>query len=608
MTATLTAPAAAAVPQPRSRVGHRPLVWLLLAGTAVLYLWNLTASGWGNSYYAAATQAGTQSWTALLFGSLDAGGAITVDKPPASLWLSGLFARVFGFSSWSVLAPQALCGVASVALLYLAVKRVAGPAAGLLAGTALALTPVAALMFRYNNTDALLTLLLVAGGYAVTRAVEKASWRWLVLAGAFVGLGFLTKMGQAFLVLPAFGLAYLIAAPTGLGRRIAHLVYALVATIVSAGWLLALVAVWPAESRPYIAGSAGDSLWELALGYNGLGRIFGADGPGGGGGGGGGNAANIGFGGEAGLGRMFGSSFGVEVSWLLPAALIALCAGLWFTRRAPRTDPTRAALVLWGGWLVATALVFSLMSGITHPYYAVALAPAIAALLGIGGVQLWRGRDFRSARYIMAALVAVTAVWSFVLLDRDASWLPWLRWTTLVAGVVVATVLAVGARPSRSVGALAVAVMLAGSTAFAVATAVEAHTGAVPLSGPLGDSTGDMRMGPEDISADSELAKLLAATDTTWAAATTGGTTAANLELASGRPVVAIGGWSGGDPSPTLAEFKAYVESGQISYYLSGMGGGPRGSSEIADWVAANYPERSVGGQTVYDLSQATVG
>ncbi len=598
MTATLDRPAVAAAPVPRPATNrNRPLVGLLLAGTAALYLWNLTASGWANSFYAAATQAATQSWQAWLFGSLDAGNVITVDKPPASLWLSGLFGRVFGFSSWSVLAPQALCGVAAVGLLYLAVKRVAGPGAGLVAGAVLALTPVAALMFRYNHPDALLVLLLVAGAYAVTRAVEKASWRWLALAGVFVGLGFLTKMMQAFLVLPAFALAYLLAAPTTLGRRVAHVLGAGVAVVASAGWYVALVALWPAGSRPYIAGSANDSVLELALGYNGLGRVFGGDGNLSGGG-----MGNTGFGGESGLGRMFGAAFGTEVSWLLPAALIALGAGLWFTRRQPRTDRTRAALLLWGGWLLVTGLVFSLMSGIVHPYYAVALAPAIAALAGIGGVQLWRGRANRPAAVAMAAMVAVTAVWSAILLQRTDSWLPWLRWLVLAAGLLAATALVVGGgRPGRSVAALSLVVALAGTGAYSVANAAQTHAGSIPLSGPV--ASADMGGMRGDGGSNAALAALLADTDTTWAAATTGATSAADLELASGRPVIAIGGWSGGDPAPTLAEFQSYVESGRLAYYVTGGGmGGPGGDSAIAQWVAANYDSTTVGGQTVYDL------
>jgi 4-amino-4-deoxy-L-arabinose transferase-like glycosyltransferase len=585
---TVTAPAA-----PARRQRPWGLV-LLLAGTAVLYLWNLTATGWGNSYYAAAIQAGSQSWQALLFGSLDAGNVITVDKPPAAMWLPGLFARVFGFSSWTVLVPQALMGVAAVWLLYAAVRRTSGATAGLLAGAGLALTPVAALMFRYDQPDALLTLLLVAGAYCTVRAVEKASPRWLVLAGATVGFAFLTKMLQGFLTLPALALAYLVAAPVSLGRRVAHLALGLVAVVVSTGWYIALVALWPAGSRPYIAGSTDDSVLELALGYNGLGRIFGGDGnPGGGGGMGGGN---VGFGGASGLGRMFGDAFGVEVSWLLPAALIGLVAGLWFTRRAPRTDRTRAALLLWGGWTIVTAAVFSLMSGIVHPYYSVALAPGVVAVAAIAGRELWRGREHPPARYVLAGMVAVTGVWTYILLARSPEWLPWLRWVVVVAAVAVATALAVGVL-ARVLGVAAVVTALLGTGAFTVATAATAHSGSIPLSGPVADGQ------PTGMDTSSELATLLSDTDTTWAAATTGGTRAADLELASGRPVIAIGGWSGGDPAPTLAEFQRYVADGRIAYYVNGGGmGGPGGDGDIAQWVADNYTSTAVGDSTVYDL------
>jgi 4-amino-4-deoxy-L-arabinose transferase-like glycosyltransferase len=232
----------------------RPGLLALLAATAILYSWNLAASGYANSFYAAAVQAGSQSWKAWFFGSLDSGNSITVDKPPASLWVMGLSARIFGFNSWSLLLPQAVEGVAAVGLLYGTVRRVSGHGAGLFAGAALALTPAAVLMFRFDNPDALLTLLLVAGAYAVTRALEHASVKWLILAGSAVGFAFLTKMLQGFLVLPAFALVYLIAAPTSLRRRIAHTLLAGAAVVVSAGWWVAAVAAWPASSRPYIGG------------------------------------------------------------------------------------------------------------------------------------------------------------------------------------------------------------------------------------------------------------------------------------------------------------------------------------------------------------------
>jgi 4-amino-4-deoxy-L-arabinose transferase-like glycosyltransferase len=596
------APAAAA-PEPRRQ---RPWVLLLLAGTAVLYLWNLTATGWANSYYAAATQAASQSWKALLFGSVDAGNVITVDKPPASLWLSGLFARIFGFSSWTVLAPQALCGVASVWLLYAAVRRTSGQVAGLLAGTALALTPVATLMFRFNLPDPLLVLLLIAAAYATIRAVEKASLRWLLLAGTAIGFAFLTKMMQGFLTLPALALVYLVAAPTTMWRRIAHVAAAGAAVVVSAGWYVALVALWPAGSRPYIAGSTDNSILELALGYNGLGRIFGGDGnPGGGGMGGGGMGGNTGFGGASGLGRMFGAAFGTEISWLLPTALVGLVAGLWFTRRAPRTDRTRVALLLWGGWLVVTALVFSFMSGIIHPYYSVALAPGIAGVVAISARELWRGRAHPPVRYVLAGMVAVTGVWTFILLDRWSDWQPWLRWVVIVAAVAVATAIAVGVK-ARVLAVAGIVTALLGTGAFSVATAAVAHSGSIPTSGPTSEGFGGMAGPMGGGSTSSELVSLLRSSDTQWAAATGGAQSAADLELASGKSVIGIGGFSGSDPAPTLAEFKQYVAEGKIAYYVSGGGmgggGGRGGDSDIAQWVADNYQSQTVGNMTVYDL------
>ncbi|MCP3805502.1 glycosyltransferase family 39 protein [Allokutzneria sp. A3M-2-11 16] len=583
---------------------QRLALFALLLGTALLYLWDLGSSGYANTYYSAAVQAATQSWKAWLFGSLDAGNVVTVDKPPAALWLMGLSARLFGFSSWSMLVPQALAGVASVALLHATVRRWFGSGAGLLAGAVLALTPVAAIMFRFNNPDALLVLLLVAAGYCLTRALENGSTRWLLLCGTAIGFGFLTKMLQAFLVLPAFGLVYLIAAPTGLGRRVAQLFGALGAVIVSAGWYIALVELWPAADRPYIGGSTTNSALELALGYNGLSRIFGGGGPSGGGGGGervmtgGGGSGNLGFGGEAGITRLFGDSMGAEISWLLPAALIGLVAGLWFTRRAPRTDRTRAALILWGGWLVVSGLVFSFMSGIVHPYYTVALAPAIGALVAISGRQLWLGRKNTSARAVLALMIVSTGVWGAILLSRNGSWYTYLGWAAFGLSVVAATGVLVGV---HRLSALLLAITLIGgvssTAAYAAVTASVPHTGSIPMSGPRKQEGRE----PET---NAKLVELLKATTTKWAAASGGAQGAGGLQLASGRPVIAIGGFSGRDPAPTLEEFKSFVAQGQIGYYISGgMGMGPGGSSEIATWVQENFAPVSHGDHTVYKLT-----
>ena len=638
----------------------RPALWALLVAAAVLYLVDLTASGYANEFYSAAVKSGTESWKAWLFGSLDSSNAITVDKPPASLWIMGLSGRIFGFSSFSLLLPQALMGVGSVAVTYAAVKRWSGHAAGLIAGGLLLLTPVAALMFRFDNPDALLVLLMALGAYCVIRAIETprgaTALRWLLLAGAAIGFAFLTKMLQGLLVLPAFGLAYLLAAPRGLWTRVWHLLGAAGAVIVSAGWFVALVALWPADSRPYIGGSTNNSLWELAMGYNGLGRIFGSEGNGGGGGMGGAN-----FGGTAGLGRMFNSAFGTEISWLLPAGLIGLAAGLWYTRRYPRTDRVRASLIIFGGSTIVTALVFSFMSGTIHPYYAIALAPFLAGTVAVAGRELWRGRENPTVRALLAAMIAATGIWSFVLLGRDTSFLPWLRWVVVVGAVGGAVLLGLGGGRLKKLAVIGLLVgsitALSGTAAWTVATAATAHTGSTPTAGPAsaasgmggmggmaamggtpptgatgtpptgatgttpGGTTGTTRDGMGGFgggasTTNAELVALLEATDTRWAAASVGSQSAAGYVLATDKAVMAIGGFTGSDPSPTLAEFQQYVANGEIGYFIAGggMGGGGMGGgtsstgSEITAWVEANFTATTVGSTTVYDLTTAATG
>ena len=375
---------------------YRPAFLVMLAAVAVLYLWDLSASGYANSFYAAAVQAGTENWKAWFFGSLDSSNFITVDKPPASLWVMGLSGRIFGFNSWSMLVPQALEGVAAAGLLCAAVRRAvrrnaggrAGAAAGLIAGAAMALTPAAVLIFRFNNPDAFMVLLVVVAAYCVTRALEHGRTWWLVGAGVAFGFGFLTKSGEAVLNVPAFGLAYLVAAPVSLWRRVLQLLAAALAIVVSAGWWIAAVLLTPAADRPYIGGSTDNNPLELAFGYNGFGRLFGGDGNMAGGGG----AAGSSFGGTAGVQRLFSGEFGLEISWLLPAAVVLLAGAVWVTWRGPRTDSARASLIIFGGWLLSTGITFAYMQGTIHPYYTVALAPAIGALVGIGSVLLWRHR------------------------------------------------------------------------------------------------------------------------------------------------------------------------------------------------------------------------
>jgi 4-amino-4-deoxy-L-arabinose transferase-like glycosyltransferase len=443
---------------------HRRLraasVIALLTGTGLLYLWDLGSSGWANSFYAAAVQAGANDWTAFFFGSLDPQNSITVDKPPASLWPMALAARIVGFNSWSLLVPQALMGIAAVGLLYAAVRRVSGHGAGLLAGTLLALTPVAALMFRFDNPDALLTLLLVLAAYLLVRGLEDGRTRWIAAVGLVLGFAFLTKSLQAFLVLPGLALAWLWAAPGRPWRRVWQLLVGGAGIVVGSGWWLLAVALWPVDARPYIGGSGDNTPLGLAFGYNGLGRIVGGEGGGPGGGGrpgaafgggmpdaaglpggaagavpgggmppgGPGGGMGAAFGGRAGFLRMFGDSFGTQVSWLLPAALLLFVTALVLRGRAARTDAVRGSLIVWGGWTLVTVLVLSFMEGIVHPYYAVALAPGIAALVAVGARELLRYRDRRWVRGVLAVASAGTAVWAFVLLGGSPQFLPWLRW------------------------------------------------------------------------------------------------------------------------------------------------------------------------------------
>lgn len=622
MTLTIdAAPESAAAVTPPNPRWARPGLWALLVGTAVLYVWGLGSSGWANSYYAAAAQAGTQDWKAWLFGSLDAGNAITVDKPPAAMWVMALSGRLFGFNSFTMLLPQALMGVAAVAVLYSAVKRVSGPGAGLVAGAVLALTPVSALMFRYNNPDALLVLLLVVAAYCTVRAIENGSTRWMALTGCAVGFAFLTKMLQAFLPVPALALAFLIAAPMGLWKRLGALAVAGATMVLSAGWYIALVSLWPADSRPYIAGSTDNSLLQLALGYNGLERITGGEG-GGPGGHGGPPGGNLFFGGDPGISRMFGPSFGAEASWLLPAALIGMVAVAWLTWGCARTDRLRGSLVLWGGWLVVTAAVFSFMDGTVHPYYTVALAPAIAAMVGIATAELWRRRNSRGWRWVLALTLAATGAWAFALLGRTPDWLPALRWAILVGAVLIALVLAFGlprlGKATAAVAAAAVLFGLAGSTAFAVYNATQTHSGPGTMSGPAkvdmfgGQGGPGGPGGPFGDRDNAAVESLVKEADARWAAAGIGSMQVSDLELKTGKSLMAIGGFTGSDPSPTLEQFQQYVADGQVRYFLPNDRRGPGGppghdsgsAADITTWVERNFTKLDVGGSTVYDLSQ----
>jgi 4-amino-4-deoxy-L-arabinose transferase-like glycosyltransferase len=652
----------------------RPALVGLLICTAALYLWDLSASGWANTFYSAAVQAGAKSWKAFFFGSFDSSSFITVDKPPGSLWVMELSARIFGVNSWSVLVPQALEGVATVGVLYATVRRSFKPSAALLAGAAMALTPVAALMFRFNNPDALLTLLLAGAVYAAVRSLERGRTGWLVAAAVLVGGGFLTKSLQAFVILPVLAGVYFLAAPVSWRRRLWQIALATVALAVSSGWWVAVVELIPAAHRPYIGGSQNNSVLNLIFGYNGLGRITGNET---GSVGGAGNAA--GRWGATGWNRLFLSDMGGQISWLIPAALVLLVACLWLTRRAPRTDRTRAAFLIWGGWLLFTGAVFSFAAGIIHAYYTVALAPAIAALVGMGAVTLWEHRGRWLYRASLAAAIVAATAWSFVLLGRSAGWYPWLRWTELAVGLLAAAGIValprVRGRLALLLCGVAIAASLAGTAAFTLYTAATPHTGSIPTAGPAtsgggfgggrgvaggfpgggggggqapggfgpgngtaqgaspaqggalpaqggapnGAQAGDGGAGRAGGAAGGLLtgstpgtkltALLKAGADKyTWVAAAVGANSAAGYQLASDEAVMAIGGFNGTDPWPTLAAFQNLVKAGSVHYFIGGGSGGGAGgasgsSSTIGSWVQQHYTAQTVDGISIYDLT-----
>ena len=641
----------------------RPAFWGLLVATAILYMWGLGASGWANDFYSAAAQAGSQSWKALFFGASDAANSITVDKPPLSLWAMALSVRIFGLSSWSILIPQALMGVASVGVLYATVRRWFGAPAGLLAGAVLALTPVATLMFRFNNPDALLVLLLVVAAYALVRALETGSVRWMVGVGTAIGFGFLTKMLQALIVVPGFAIVYLIAAPVVLSARVRHVLAAGLAMVLSAGWWVAIVELTPASMRPYVGGSQNNSVLELIFGYNGFGRLTGNE------------TGSVGGGGPGGAmwgtpswHRMFDASWAGQIAWLIPAALVGFVVLMVMRRGAPRTDRIRAGAMVWGGWLVVTQIVFSFGKGIIHEYYAVALAPAIAALVGMAGVQLWNARRAIAARVVMAGTVFGSALYARSILDNAADWHPALQSGVVMLGLVAAGLLLAGDSWHRTpviAGTAALAALLLAPAAYSLQTASVPHTGAIPTAGPRSVGFGPGGMGgPRGAGmqgrfappggmptgqltppagqfggpgggggaggllsgsrpSDEVVAALRDKADAyTWAAATVGANQAAGYQLATELPVMAIGGFNGSDPAPTLAEFKALVQAGKIHWFIGGGGqmswsvggdgggfgnqmGGSQAASQIAEWVSSTFTATTVGNVTMYDLSAA---
>jgi 4-amino-4-deoxy-L-arabinose transferase-like glycosyltransferase len=615
----------------------RPALWAILVLATALYAWNMSSVS-GNTFYNAAVYSGTKSWKAFFFGALDAGSFITVDKPPFALWVMGLSARVLGYGTWQLMLPMVALGTGSVALLYRMVKRDFGAVAATIAALALTLTPITVAITRDTNPDPVLVFLMLLGAAALMKAVRTGRLLPLVWSGVAIGFAFNTKMMQAYVVLPVFFLVYLWAARLGLGRRIRNLAVGTVALVVSSAWWMVVVDLIPASSRPYIGGSTDNTVWDLVIGYNGFGRIFGASSSVGSQG----NGAS--FGGEAGLYRMFNSIVGGQISWLIPFALVALVGGLVLRGRAPRTDAKRAALLLWGGWFVLHYLTFALAEGTFHPYYVTAMAPGIAALAGIGGVMLYRAfREGAAAKWawVLPAAVAGSTVWAVVLLQRVSGSGTAYTVAEVVAGVAGAVAVIglllgrfTGRQRLTGIAALAAVVaLLAGPAAYSASAATSSTNGTNPTAGPstggmgggqrpsgsggpgggTGTSTsGSAPTGPSsssssgqstDQSASGRTAGGMGGTQVssamisylkkhqdgaTWLVAVATDQTASSVILESGEPVISMGGWSGSDNAMTLAELKSLVKSGKLHYIVVSDSGQGSSNSEISTWVKKN--------------------
>ena len=593
----------------------------LVSAAAVMYFWQLDSNGWGNGYYAAAAQAGATDWEAFFFGSSDGGNGITVDKLPASIWLSSLSVRLFGLSSWSLLGPQALLGVGTVALTYLTVRRQFRHTSAMIAGAVLLLTPAAAVMFRYNNPDALLTFLLTLATYLMIRASEDGRWRWILGTGAVIGAAFLTKSAQALLLLPALAGVYLYSGPGQIKRRFLQLVAGLAAVAATAGWWIVIAEATPPEARPYAGGSFTNSFVEVLLRQNGLGRILGSSG----GGTQGQEAA------PPGLFRLIQySSFGSQGAWLVPAAGLLLVASLILLRSQPRSDARRTTLLFSGGWILSYWTTFSFMGGVIHPYYLVAIAPPIGMLIGATWEILRPAQRWLPYRLVLASAVLACGVVAFGYLTNSSALGPVLALAVL-AFCLVGCELAVFRLRNRRVRRVSLFFLAAtcglGPLLFSASAIATAHTGVSPAASMVGSDTildsPDPSLWPDGNSqgirgsalgypADAQVVAFLRQADnpaSRWAAASPGALNAAQYQLRLQLPVMPVGGFNGGTPYPSVSQLSNYIESGQIRYYLvrhdaQDIDAEAKFADDVTAWVRAHFACVQMGEMDVFDLRQ----
>ena len=537
----------------------------VLAG--VLVFWALSANGYANGWYAGGALAASRSWKALFDNSADLSNLVSLDKGPLPDWMMGLSGRILGFGSFSMLLPDALCGIAAVVVLHDTVRRVLGHREALLAALMLALSPVSVIMARYNNPEALLALLMVASAWALVRALESGRLRHMLLCGLFVGLAFETKMLAAYLIVPGLAVAFMVAGRGGWRRRLAHLLAGgAVMVLVSLAWFTVMMLI-PAADRPYVSDTTDNSWFTLIFGFNGVSRLSGSGGL---------SGTSV----LSGLPRLFiGSAVGGQIGWFLALAFAGLIVGLWITRRAAREDRRRAAYLMRGLWALAAFVTFSLSQGIFHGYYTDAMAPAVAALAAAGAIaMLDRVRNGRGWVAVLVVAVAVTAGVSFLVLDDTPSFVPWLRWAVLAAatGMIVAVLPARASRPRpprssrlhRAVLGLALSAtavaLLAGPAAYSVATVTHGQADGDPTAGP-----------GQDVDANAVNTALITylkahRDGARYLVAANDAMTADPIALAARASVITIGGYEGTTPAPTIDQLKSLLATGKLRYLLPG--------------------------------------
>ena len=596
---------------------RRGIVLVLLL-TSFLYVTHLEQVAFGNLYYAAGVKSMLMNWHNFFFVSSDPGGFITIDKPPLGFWIQAISAKIFGFQGWSLILPQAVAGVTSVYLIYVLVKQHYAVGAGLMAGLALALTPIFVATSRNNTIDVLLVMTLLFATLVFLPTKQELGLKKLLLAFFLIGIGFNIKSLEAFLVLPAFYITYLFAQPGNFKKKCIHLLMAtLVLIVTSLPWFITVDSIAP-EERPYVGSSQTNSELELATGYNGLGHFLGARGrrPGqitvpprvnmstptlqfGG---------MIGETGTTGLFRLFNRQVGGQISWLLPLGLIGMLIGLYQARKGELSEKSRTALLFWSSWLIPEMVFFSVAQGF-HRYYLVMMAPAIAALAGIGYSILshWFTTGNKRQYMVLVALVITIACQAWII-AQYTEWHDWMLSLVLGVGLLAVFMLGLLVRRRRegshkyeefALWFFIISVFIAPFAWSLTPLLYDVSNSSSPFAGP------DLNTQSQQTNVLGVLSNFLGRrmeVDTSklenflvnhysgekYIVAVPNARIAAPIILATSQSVITYGGFAGSEKILNAEELEHLVARGQLRYILAGMTEVASQQPEIDSWVLAH--------------------